>query len=405
MGLSVDNIVAKFPTKNIPPISGEPDYASISSMVQTMYGNAASLPTTLGGGQHGHVGLIMTPILYATLSDTNYESPDNPGNNIVQPAGRVMDREHQWHEHKEAKRIFSNNQNMDDALKAQVINNIDDTYLNERQNKYTGYMGVSTRDLFDHLLDRYGKITPADIAECKRRINEALDSTHPIDIYFQTIDECIQYAADGQVAFTPDQILQTAYHTISTSGFYNDACKEWRKKTTADRTWPLFKSFFAAEHLDLKEQQKVNISQNNFHGANATHDITDALEHLAFAATTDRDIVTQLTTSVQELTNANKQLTEQLQRVLKTNDKLVQKLQINPPPSDTPRTNRTTGGRRPFVHAEWVARLDPPGYCWTHGYQVLPEHNSQNCMDKAANHRDTATRTNIQGGSIKGKPT
>jgi hypothetical protein len=405
MGLSVDDIVAKFPTKTIPTISGEPDYASISNMVQLMYGNAASLPTSLGGGQHGHVGLIMTPILYATLSDTNYESPEDPGNDIIAPAGRAADREHQRHAHKEERRIFENHQNMDDALKAQVIDTIEDTYLNELRNKYTGYLGVSTRDLFDHLLDRYGKITPADIADCKRRINEPLDSTRPIDIYFQTIDECIQYAADGQVAFTPDQILQTAYHATSTSGFYNDACKEWRKKPTAEKTWPLFKRFFAAEYHDLKEQQKVNISQNNFHGANATPDITDALEHLAFAATTDRDIVTQLTTSVQELTAANKALTEQLQQVLKTNEKLVQKLQINPPNSDTPKSNPTTGGRKPFVHAEWVAKLDPTGYCWTHGYRVLPGHNSQNCMGKLANHRDTATRTNIQGGSTKGKPT
>jgi uncharacterized protein (DUF433 family) len=311
MGLSVDDIVAKFPTKTIPTISGEPDYASINNMVQLMYGNAASLPTTLGGGQHGHVGLIMTPILYATLSDTD----------ILQPAGRAADREHQWHAHKENHRIYKNHQNMDDALNAQVIDTINDTYLNKLRNKYMGYLGVSTRELFDHLLDRYGKITPADIADCKCRINESLDSTQPINVYFQTIDECIQYAADGQVAFfTPNQILQTAYHTISTSGYYNDACKEWRKKQANEKTWPLFKRFFAAEYHDLKEQQKINTSQNNFHGANATTDITDALEHLAFAATTNWDIVTQLTASVQQLTAAHKQLTEQIQQVLRTKE-------------------------------------------------------------------------------------
>jgi hypothetical protein len=69
MGLFVDDILAKFPTKTIPTISGEPYYASISNMVQLMYGNAASLPTSLGGGQHSHIGLIMTPILYATAAD------------------------------------------------------------------------------------------------------------------------------------------------------------------------------------------------------------------------------------------------------------------------------------------------------------------------------------------------
>jgi hypothetical protein len=52
-------------------------------------------------------------------------------------------------------------------LKAQVINTIDDTYLNGLRNKYTGYLGVSTRNLFDHALNRYSKIAPADIAYCK----------------------------------------------------------------------------------------------------------------------------------------------------------------------------------------------------------------------------------------------
>jgi hypothetical protein len=151
---------------------------------------------------------------------------------------------------------FENHQNMNDALKAQVVDTMDDTYINELRNKCTGYLRLSTCDLFDHLLNRYGKITPADIADCKRRINEALDSTPPIHVYFQTIDECIQYVADGQVAFTANQILQTAYHAIGTSGFYNDACKEWRKKTTAKKTWPLFKRFFErttkGQHLSKK---------------------------------------------------------------------------------------------------------------------------------------------------------
>ena len=211
MGLSVDDIVAKFPAKTIPHIQGEPDYASINDMVQMLYSNAASLATTLGGGQHGHIGLIMTPILYATLSIAPYLNPPDPGPIPILAAGvTAAAREEARIQHKEERRVYDNNQSMDDALKAQIIDTIDDTYLCELRNKYTGYLGISTRDLIDHLLDRYGKITPADIAACKRRMNDPIDSTQPIDIYFRKIDDCVQYAADGQVAFTPDQILQTS---------------------------------------------------------------------------------------------------------------------------------------------------------------------------------------------------
>jgi hypothetical protein len=402
MGLSVDDIISKFPTKTIPTIQGEPDYGSISNMVQLMYDNAASLPTTLGGGQHGHVGLIMTPILYATLSFEPYEHPDDPGPVPIHPNNaNKAQRESQRLEFKEDRRIYESHIIMDNALKSQVIDTINNTYLCELRNKYTGYMKISTRDLFDHLLDRYGKITPADIETCKRRMNEPTDSTQPTDILFQKVDDCVRYASDGQVAFTTNQILQTAYRAVSTSGYYNDACKEWRKKPPGNKTWENFKPLFAAEYHDLKEQQKINTSNTNFHGANAAVEITTALDNLALAAINDRDIVMQLTNSNQQLTEANKLLTEQLQQAQNTNTKLVQKLgtQTQPTADRTPKS----GGRKPFNKEEWEAKLNPVGYCWTNGYRVIHGYDSKTCGGKLGGHQDTATQSNTQGGSTKGK--
>jgi hypothetical protein len=395
MGLSINDIVTKFPLKNIPTITGEPDYSSINEMVQQLYGNAASLPTTLGGGAHGHIGLLMTQAIYATISATPYILPNDPG-----PAptnGNAAAREAARIQHKELRRVFDNNTSMDDAIKAQIIDSVNDTYLNELRNKYTGYMGVSSRDLIDHLLDRYGKITPADIEECKKRMNEPIDSSQPIDIYFQKIDDCIQYAVDGQVAFTPGQILQTVYHAVSTSGYYNEACKEWRKKPLLDKTWPSFKRFFAAEYHDLKEQNKVNSSQSNFHSANAVMDISTALDNLAMAATNDRDLIAQLTATNQQLVATNQQLTEQLRKSIETTATLVKKM------AQTPSTNNNDHNtKKPFDRAEWEAKLNPSGYCWTHGYRVQHGHDSKNCKGKLGGHQDTATRADTQGGSTKG---
>ena len=75
---SVDDIIAEFPTKILPPIPGKPDYDCISKLNQLMYGNAATLPTTLGGSAHSHVGLIMNETLYVTLSSTAYVAPAEP---------------------------------------------------------------------------------------------------------------------------------------------------------------------------------------------------------------------------------------------------------------------------------------------------------------------------------------
>jgi hypothetical protein len=78
MGLSTDESVANFPNKTLPTIADEPDYGSINNMVQLLYDNAAAFPTTLGGGQHGHTGLIMTPLLYPTLSPVPYKQTIDP---------------------------------------------------------------------------------------------------------------------------------------------------------------------------------------------------------------------------------------------------------------------------------------------------------------------------------------
>jgi hypothetical protein len=398
MSLSVESIIAKFPIKTLSVITGEPDYEIINNMIQDLYSNAASLPTTLGGGQHGHIGLVMSPVLYATISAVPYVDTADPGPDPTFAANASnQTKENRRAEHKEHRRIFDNASSMDDALKAQVIDTVDSPYLSELRNKYTGYLGISTRDLLDHLLDRYGKITSADITKCRQRMEEPLDTTEPIDVYFQKIDDCVQYAADGRVAFTADQILQTGYNAISTSGFYTDACKEWRRNPPANKTWLNFKRFFASEYHDLKEQQRENNSQANFHGANAAIDITSALDNLALAATSDRDSVALLTSANQQLTAAVKTLTEQLKQALATNATLASQIGKTSTPA-------TPNGRQRFDRAAFEANLDPVGYCWTHGYRVTVGHNSIGCKGKLGGHRDAATRTNNMGGSQRGKP-
>ena len=60
MVLSVDDVVSNFPIKTMPKFDRELDYSNINIMMQLLYGNAASLPTKLGGGKYGHIGIIMT---------------------------------------------------------------------------------------------------------------------------------------------------------------------------------------------------------------------------------------------------------------------------------------------------------------------------------------------------------
>ena len=76
---TVEENNSKFTAKHLPKHDGEPMCEIINKLMQLLYANAATLPTTLGGGRHGHIGIIMQPTLYTTLSTVAYNTPTDPG--------------------------------------------------------------------------------------------------------------------------------------------------------------------------------------------------------------------------------------------------------------------------------------------------------------------------------------
>eukprot|EP00957_Ditylum_brightwellii_P200442 15280925-Ditylum_brightwellii.AAC.1 len=58
-----DEIKAKFLHPSLQTIKGELDYAVINAITLQLYENAAVIPSSLGGGAHRHIGLVMEPTL------------------------------------------------------------------------------------------------------------------------------------------------------------------------------------------------------------------------------------------------------------------------------------------------------------------------------------------------------
>ena len=77
--MSVEDIRAKFPIKNILRIIGDPTYKAINKLREDMYANAAAIPKNLGGGRYFHIGLLMDTAVYANVATTAYARPTDPG--------------------------------------------------------------------------------------------------------------------------------------------------------------------------------------------------------------------------------------------------------------------------------------------------------------------------------------
>eukprot|EP00957_Ditylum_brightwellii_P112076 8546063-Ditylum_brightwellii.AAC.1 len=61
MAPSVEDITKVFPQTFISKIPGEPDYKLLYEVHRLLMENAALIDTTIDGGLHGHLGLVITP--------------------------------------------------------------------------------------------------------------------------------------------------------------------------------------------------------------------------------------------------------------------------------------------------------------------------------------------------------
>ena len=120
-----------FSYKSLPKIHGEPTYDDIKTLKDKLRANAAKITSELGGGAHGHLGLILTAVEYASVSATPYLRPTHPGP-LTFPGGVTNHVANLLREqHKKRIAVFHEYIALENALKKQIQDSIDPVYLEE----------------------------------------------------------------------------------------------------------------------------------------------------------------------------------------------------------------------------------------------------------------------------------
>jgi hypothetical protein len=74
-----DELIAGFPHSSLPKVTGEPTFEDLKVIRRLLNTNAMSVSSYVGGGSHGHLGIIMTNEEYFSISANVFPLPDNPG--------------------------------------------------------------------------------------------------------------------------------------------------------------------------------------------------------------------------------------------------------------------------------------------------------------------------------------
>ena len=397
---SVDTLLGGFPHNPLPRIVGKPTFATLSATRKLLCANAASIPSLLGGGGHGHLGMILSAARYAILAPgTPYDTPAFPGAVPTHGANASAAlRSDTNSTFKSNQRIYSEYVSLQAALKKQLIQAVDEVYLQSLHDNTVGFANVTVRAMLNHLFTAHGAISQPELRLRIKSLDDDWDPATELVELFRRYTDTREFATAAGVDIPVSQLLNSAYSAIYNTGLYFNDLEKWDEKAAADHTWPNFQTFFCTAQHKLQSCQRTS-SAAGYHGAHALIARAESAEvtaaNVAAAAHQERSqynaTLRDLTATITELTNQVRHLSQQLAASQSTVAHLRRQ---NPAHTATDDTTVTTSNRRRQPR-------DSGTYCWTHGYCVHRDHTSGTCTNKAAGHKDNATKTDTMGGSIR----
>jgi hypothetical protein len=178
------------------------------------------------------------------------------------------------------------------------------------------------------------------------------------------------------------------YTLLFNTGLFPDACRAWKSRAIAGKTWAQFKLDFATAHREFRLTNQT-AQQSGFHSANmmieqgrdeTMQDTVDVIAQLATATASDRGTVATLTTTNAKLATQLEAAHTQIAQL--NNEIATLKNKIKP----------AWQGQQP------VKTTHNDSYCWLHRYQVAKSHTSATCNMEKSGHQDAANKNNPMGG-------
>ena len=161
--LDIDYKNNVFELPELSRIHGEPPTATLLDLRNEIRCNAQSVTTTLGGGKHGHLGLVMSESLYTSLPDaTPYIKPEYPGPfQIEDPVATDVEIAQEKSDWDESMRLWREVESVERAIVQQIVAVVEPKYLKALRNQITTKITTDVKGILSYLFNSYGKVPPS----------------------------------------------------------------------------------------------------------------------------------------------------------------------------------------------------------------------------------------------------
>ena len=331
-----------FPHPTLTPIVGTPNNFSIQKLQKQLYANAISVHSTRGGGDNGHLAILMSPATYLARTAVAFIAPIHPGHAPVHDDDatgfQITEINRRW---KQTLIEFERYKATKTSLTQQLLAAVENDFLAILENPDFGYTDISPGVMLSHLKEHYGTISSDDIETNRNKLFTPINVDKPLETIWLRIKEvqCFALAANANEPISDDAVVRITLPMFEKTGVFDIVTEKWRDKPDIEWTMPLFKAHF--DKGNKERIHKLTAKTAGYHGANAATTPPTLCEEVAAAATTPTS---------------------------------------NEPPSI--RTNNLT-----------------MYYCWSHGLGKNRAHTSATCQHKKDGHKDDATADKLMGGN------
>jgi hypothetical protein len=206
-----DGLIAVFPHSSVPKVTGEPTFEDLKVIRRLLNTNAMIVSSYVGGGRHGHLGIIMMNEEYFAIAANVFMVTDTPGASlkvVVSMMAAVIAESTRLH--REATQVYRTYHNVYQAIKKLILENFDDAYLNALSNEVVGYANRTSLDLLTHLSTLYNMIAPTELTQNYERLNTPYDPNQPMEMLFQQIQYARAFAIAGGQPYDNAMIVNVA---------------------------------------------------------------------------------------------------------------------------------------------------------------------------------------------------
>jgi len=428
MPSNVDYKATYFEFKALTKTHGKPTNETLRTLHDELKANAGTVPSSLGGGANGHLGLVIDQQQYTLISNIPYNRPQQPPPFILPPNTTPEIAMILRDSHNENTRVYREFLGVENALRQQIVESVEHRWLRPLRSTVTNSITMPVYDIITYLFRIHGKISPAELQQRVTTVTSMVyEPIQPIDDVFDAVQDIADLAQVAGAPYTIQQLVNMAYVIINNTRKFGQYITDWNRLPPQQRSWINFKDFFRIAHSELQETTDLT-AQDTPYQANLIREIVqglkDEFQEMAVPSSyannmadvsENNDEISTLQDEIQSLKSTVSQLKNQMISHVDTNRYSVPPTYINssqpgiyntiasqtaPSPTDATfvtDTSSITGTRRSASSSaptkrEWF-------YCWTHG---VCGHTGNKCFRKAQGHVDKATFENIHKGSVKG---